>query len=119
MIPESFTPGVEEEYQLVDPGTGELRSRPGVVRRADRSGEVEGEVQDTVLEIGTPVCRTAAEAAARLRERRFQASAAAAAEDLDSASATFVRASPISSRRSSPSSPGSAIPRQWQESGIS
>lgn len=83
MIAERFTLGVEEEYQLVDPATGELRSRAGLVRRADRSGEVDGEVQDTMLEIGTPVCNTAAEVAARLRERRFQASAAAAAEDLE------------------------------------
>lgn len=78
-----FTVGVEEEYQLVAPGTGELRSRGAVVRRADRSGAVDGEVQDSMLEIGTPVCRDAGEIAASLRERRFQASAAAASEDLE------------------------------------
>lgn len=80
---ERFTLGVEEEYQLVDPTTGELRSRAGIVRRADRSGAVDGEVQDTMLEIGTPICSNAAEVAARLGERRFQASAAAATEDLE------------------------------------
>jgi carboxylate-amine ligase len=78
-----FTVGIEEEYQLVDPGTGELRSRGGRVRLADRTGAVEAEVQDTMLEIGTPICRDAAELAARLAERRFQAGAAAAAEDLE------------------------------------
>lgn len=87
MTQERFTLGVEEEYQLVEPVTGELRSRAGIVRLGDRSGAVEGEVQDTMLEIGTPVCRTAAELADRLRERRFQASAAAAAEDLEIVSA--------------------------------
>lgn len=83
MTRERFTLGVEEEYQLVEPRTAELRSRAGRVRQADRTGAVEGEVQDTMLEIGTPICRDAAELADRLRERRFQASAAAAAEDLE------------------------------------
>jgi len=78
-----FTVGVEEEYQLVAPVTGELRSRGSAVLRADLSGHVAGEVKDTMLEIGTPVCRDAVELAARLRERRFQASAAAASEDLE------------------------------------
>jgi glutamate---cysteine ligase / carboxylate-amine ligase len=80
---EQFTIGVEEEYQLVDPESGELRSRGGQVRQGDRSGKVEGEVHDTMLEIGTPICRSASEVAARLRERRFQAAAAAASEDLE------------------------------------
>ncbi len=80
---ESFTLGVEEEYQLVEPETGELRSSGGVVRAGDRSGVVEGEVQDAMLEIGTPVCTNAGEVMERLRERRFQAGAAAAAEDLE------------------------------------
>lgn len=80
---EAFTIGVEEEYQVVQPGTGELRSRANVILKADRSGEVEGEVQNTMLEIGTEICADAAGVAASLRRRRFQASAAAAAEDLD------------------------------------
>jgi glutamate---cysteine ligase / carboxylate-amine ligase len=84
---ERFTVGLEEEYQLVEPATGELRSVGQVVRRADRTGEVEGEVQDTMLEVGTPVCRDVDELAARLRERRFQAGAAAAAEDVEILSA--------------------------------
>jgi carboxylate-amine ligase len=83
MMRDRFTVGVEEEYQLVEPGSGELRSRAGRVLKADRTGAVEGEVQDTMLEIGTPICRDAAEIADSLRERRFQASAAAAAEDLE------------------------------------
>lgn len=80
---EAFTIGVEEEYQVVQPGTGQLRSRASVVLKADLSGEVEGEVQDTMLEVGTDVCADAGEVAVSLRQRRFQASAAAAAEDLD------------------------------------
>ena len=80
---EQFTVGVEEEYQLVDPETGALRSRGRVVRDADRTGAVAGEVKETMVEVGTPVCVDASELMARLRERRFQASAAAAAEDLE------------------------------------
>ncbi len=80
---EQFTLGVEEEYLLVDPATGELRSEGAVVLETDRSGEVIGEAQETLVEIGTPVCHDGAELMERLRERRFQAAAAAAAVDLD------------------------------------
>jgi glutamate---cysteine ligase / carboxylate-amine ligase len=80
---EAFTFGVEEEYQLVDPDTLELVDRATDVLAADRSGMVEGEAQETMLEIGTPASHSAAEVAVALRERRFQAGAAAAAEDLE------------------------------------
>lgn len=82
-LAERFTVGVEEEYQLVDGDTGELRSHGEKVRRADRTGEVEGEVQKSMVEIGTPICTNAEDLAGRLAERRFQAAAAAAAEDLE------------------------------------
>jgi gamma-glutamyl:cysteine ligase YbdK (ATP-grasp superfamily) len=74
---EAFTFGVEEEYQLVDPDTLELVDRATDVLAADRSGMVEGEAQETMLEIGTPASHSAAEVAVALRERRFQAGAAA------------------------------------------
>ncbi len=80
---ERFTLGVEEEYQLVDPQTRELRSGGRHVLATDRTGELTGEMQDTMVEIGTPVCRAADELEERLRERRFQAGAAAAAMDLE------------------------------------
>lgn len=80
---EVFTIGVEEEYQVVEPGTGALRSRANAILKADLSGAVEGEVQDTMLEIGTEICADAAEVGLSLRKRRFQASAAAATEDLE------------------------------------
>lgn len=80
---ESFTIGVEEEYQVVQPGSGALCSRASIILKADLSGAVEGEVQDTMLEIGTEICMDASEVATSLRKRRFQASAAAAAEDLE------------------------------------
>lgn len=82
-MPAEFTIGVEEEYQLVAPETGILRSGASAVRDADLTNLLVGEVQDTQLEIGTPVCATASEVVDRLRDLRFQASAAAAAEDLE------------------------------------
>jgi len=80
---EQFTLGVEEEYQLVDPNTLGLVGRASDVLAADLSGAVEGEAQETMLEIGTPASRTAEEVLQALRDRRFQAGAAAAAEDLE------------------------------------
>lgn len=78
-----FTVGVEEEYQLVDPVTRELRAGASGVRGTDRTGVIAGEVQDSMLEVGTPPAASLAEVEAALRERRFQASSAAAAEDLE------------------------------------
>lgn len=78
-----FRLGVEEEYHLIEHERGELRGGSRLVLAADRSGAVEGEVQDSMLEIGTPTCANADELTERLKERRFQASTAAAAEDLD------------------------------------
>lgn len=80
---ERFTLGVEEEYLLVDPVTGELRSEGAVVLEADQTGALTAEAQETLVEIGTPVCHDAAELMTRLRELRFQAGAAAAASDVE------------------------------------
>jgi glutamate---cysteine ligase / carboxylate-amine ligase len=73
-----FTLGVEEEYQLVDASTGELRSGAEEVLRTDWGGELRAEMQQTVLEIGTPVCGSADEVRAQLARLRLQASATAA-----------------------------------------
>jgi glutamate---cysteine ligase / carboxylate-amine ligase len=78
-----FTVGVEEEYQLVDPATGALRSSGRAVLDVDWSGEIRRELQESTIEIGTCVCRTASSADAELRRLRLQAAAAAAAEDLE------------------------------------
>jgi glutamate---cysteine ligase / carboxylate-amine ligase len=80
---ERFTLGVEEEYQLVEPETGELRSGGQLALAGDLSGDVAGELQDTILEIGTPVCSNAGELLDHLRDRRFQAGSAAASVDLE------------------------------------
>jgi len=81
-VKDRYTFGIEEEYQLVEPGSWSLASRADDVLRTDWADRVEGELQETMLEIGTPVCRDAAEAAARVRELRFHTATAAAAHDL-------------------------------------
>ena len=77
-----FTIGVEEEYQLVAPGTGELRSRARDVLDVDWSGDLVPENQQTMLEIGTRVCASADELEQELGRLRLQVTSAAAAEGL-------------------------------------
>lgn len=79
---ERYTFGVEEEYQLVDPRTRALASRADEVLALDWADRVEGELQETMLEVGTPVCRSADELAHALRELRFHTATAAAVQDL-------------------------------------
>jgi carboxylate-amine ligase len=80
---DEYTIGVEEEYQLVDAATGALRSRASDVLSIDWSDEIQGELHETTVEIGTPICGNAEEVEAALRRQRFQTATAAAAEGLD------------------------------------
>ncbi len=75
--------GVEEEYQLVDPETGELRSRADRVLETSWTDDIEGELQDTMVEVQTPPCASMAQITDQLRRRRLTAATAAAAEDLE------------------------------------
>jgi glutamate---cysteine ligase / carboxylate-amine ligase len=77
-----FTVGVEEEYQLVDAATGALRSHASTVRREDWTGELLAELQETTVEIGTPVCTAIADVAGHLRRLRFQAATVASTHGL-------------------------------------
>lgn len=79
---EPYTVGVEEEYQLVDPATGELVSRARDVLSIDWAGETGHEVQETQVEIATRVCTGADELGHELRRLRLHAATAAAARDL-------------------------------------
>lgn len=83
MARDDYTMGVEEEYQLVDPDTGALRSRATDVLAADWADELRGELHETTVEIGTPVCAGVEEVEAELRRQRFQAATTAAAEGLE------------------------------------
>ena len=74
-----YTLGVEEEYMLLDPETWDLVQHIDSVLAAVEHGEhedrIHAELMQSVLEVTTPVCRTAgdvharARAAARLRRR--------------------------------------------------
>ena len=84
--PDDFTIGVEEEFQLVHPETRELH--PGVeevlaeAEQRTSPDEVSHELQQSQIEIGTPVCRTLAEARAELVRLRRQVNASAAERGL-------------------------------------
>ena len=60
MTTPSFTLGIEEEFQIVDPNTRELKSHiqemfaEGEKRLKD---EIKREMHDPVIEVGTPICR--------------------------------------------------------------
>ena len=68
-----FTLGIEEEYQLIDPETRELSSyisqilEPGQLILQE---QMKPEMMQSMVEIGTHVCRTAAEARAEILRLR-------------------------------------------------
>jgi carboxylate-amine ligase len=61
----SFTLGIEEEFQVVDPETRELRSH---IQEMFAEGEkilkeeIKREMHDPVIEVGTPICRNVEDA---------------------------------------------------------
>jgi carboxylate-amine ligase len=64
----SLTLGVEEEYQIIDPETRELRSYITEILAGDHLmlEEVKPELHQSMVEIGTKVCRTPADVRAEL-----------------------------------------------------
>ena len=68
MKPPSLTLGIEEEYQIIDPDTRELRSYITEILSGDHlvMEEVKPELHQSMVEIGTRVCRTPAEVRAEL-----------------------------------------------------
>ncbi|HEU0055164.1 MAG TPA: YbdK family carboxylate-amine ligase [Longimicrobium sp.] len=77
--PRDFTVGVEEEYQLVDPATGGLRSRARFVIAGDWADELKPEMQQHTVEVGTAVCEGTNCVRDDLARLRFQAAVAAEA----------------------------------------
>ena len=59
----SLTLGVEEEYQIIDPETRELTSYITKIMDGEQViiREIKPELHQSVVEMGTTVCRTAAE----------------------------------------------------------
>ena len=71
-----FTIGIEEEYQTIDPRTFDLRShiQTEIMSKGNRQMKerVKAEMHQSVVEVGTGVCRTVREAAADLKDLRRQ-----------------------------------------------
>src|SRR5918992_5526908 len=64
----ALTLGIEEEYQIIDPRTRELRSYITEILAGDHMvlGEVKPELHQSMVEVGSKVCRTPAELRAEL-----------------------------------------------------
>lgn len=82
----TFTIGIEEEYQVIDPVTRDLRSHistemlaKGKLRLEER---VKAEMHQSVIEVGTRVCRTIGEARLDLYDLRRQMIGLAREHDL-------------------------------------
>ncbi|MBW3630916.1 MAG: YbdK family carboxylate-amine ligase [Gemmatimonadetes bacterium] len=82
VTPADFTVGVEEEYQLVDPRGGALRSRARTVLANDWTGDIKPEMLASSIEVGTCVCYSAEELRAELSRLRLEAAVAAEAVGL-------------------------------------
>src|SRR6185437_9657146 len=64
----SLTLGIEEEYQIIDPTTRELKSYITELLAGDHLvlAQVKPELHQSIVEVGTTVCRTPAEVRAEL-----------------------------------------------------
>ena len=69
MQPPTLTIGVEEEYQIIDPETRELRAYITEILEAGKlilREQVKPELHQSIVEIGTEICQTPAEVRAEL-----------------------------------------------------
>ena len=69
----SLTIGIEEEYQIIDPATGELKSYITQILEDGKlilKEQIKAELHQSMVEVGTEVCRTPAEARAELVKLR-------------------------------------------------
>jgi glutamate---cysteine ligase / carboxylate-amine ligase len=81
-----FTLGVEEEYMLLDPASFDLVQHVDTVLTAVQDGEfterIGPELMQSVVEISTPVCRTAGDVDSELRRLRSYVTEIARGKDL-------------------------------------
>src|ERR1700722_7217745 len=85
-----FTIGVEEEFQIVDPESGELRSHVSELMEASSAGlgeQVKAEMHQSIIEIGTKICANVAELDADMRRTRGELVRAAESRGLQVAAA--------------------------------
>jgi carboxylate-amine ligase len=86
----SFNIGIEEEYQIIDPETRELRSYITEMLEAGKmvlTEQIKAELHQSIVEIGTSVCNTPAEARAELVRLRRGVMELASAKGLKIAAA--------------------------------
>jgi glutamate---cysteine ligase / carboxylate-amine ligase len=85
-----FTLGVEEEFQIVDPATGELRSHVTELMEASTPSlgeQVKREMHQSIVEIGTKICGDVNELDADMRRTRGELVRAAESRGLQVAAA--------------------------------
>lgn len=86
----SLTIGIEEEYQIIDPGTRELRSYITQILEESKlilREQVKAELHQSMVEVGTEVCKSPAEARAELVRLRGEIMRLAARSGLKIAAA--------------------------------
>ncbi len=89
-MPHRFTVGVEEEFQIVDPHTWELRSHvsellaPGATRLGD---QIKRELHQSIVEVGTKICRNVNELEDEIHHIRHELTSAAEGRGLAIAAA--------------------------------
>ena len=69
----SLTLGIEEEYQIIDPATGELKSYITQILDEGKlvlKEQIKAELHQSMVEVGTEICHTPAEARAELVKLR-------------------------------------------------
>ncbi|WP_439629433.1 carboxylate-amine ligase [Gemmata sp.] len=69
----SLTLGIEEEYQIIDPATGELKSFITQILDEGKlvlKEQIKAELHQSMVEVGTEICRTPADARAELVKLR-------------------------------------------------
>lgn len=75
-----FTIGVEEEFQIVDPHTGALRSHVSQLiaeSHLSLSDQIKPEMHESIVEVGTPICQDVAELSREVVRMRSDLAAAA------------------------------------------
>jgi carboxylate-amine ligase len=85
-----FTIGVEEEFQIVDPATGELRSHVSELMAATSGGlgdQVKPELHQSIVEIGTGICNDVDELRVDIKRTRGELVRAAERVGLEVAAA--------------------------------
>ncbi|MBA2269717.1 MAG: carboxylate-amine ligase [Chthoniobacterales bacterium] len=85
-----FTLGIEEEFQIVDPQTRELRPHSGELVQEGKeklAGNVKPEMHQSIVELGTEICADIHDARRQVIELRSELATVAARDSLKIASA--------------------------------